>query len=184
VTRRARIAVTIGVLASLQILAVVVFRAVQRSRAPEAGTSFEAEPLAVAEPAPAMIARRIDGSEVSIAWPSPRMRIVHFWATWCEPCRDELPGLLAFARDMRDRGLDVVAVAVDDEWRAIHAFFDGSVPPEIVMAVDATAHRRFGVSTLPDSYLVDRAGKLIERYHGARDWQAPAARDHLLTLVR
>jgi thiol-disulfide isomerase/thioredoxin len=112
------------------------------------------------------------------------MRIVHFWATWCPPCVKELPSLLAFAREMRERGVEVVAIAVEDDWKDIATFFDGAIPPEVIVETDAAAHKRFGVSTLPDSYLVDRTGKVVERYHGARDWQAPAAREHVLARVR
>ncbi|MCB9508200.1 MAG: hypothetical protein H6697_11135 [Myxococcales bacterium] len=76
-----------------------------------------------------------------------------------------------------------VAVAVDDDWTDVRAFFDGDVPPEIVVATDPDVHKRCGVSTLPDSYVVDRAGILVERFHGERDWRATAARDHLLGFV-
>jgi thiol-disulfide isomerase/thioredoxin len=185
VTRGKRVAVVVGALVALQILAIVIYRAVERSRerTPSAAR-FAAERPAGPDVAPAVIGERVDGSRVEIEWPSSRIHIVHFWATWCEPCRAELPGLLALARDVRARGVNLVAIAVDDEWKDIRAFFAGDVPPEVVILDDASAHKRFGVSTLPDTYLVDRAGRLVERYFGARDWRAPAARDHLLTLVR
>lgn len=182
-TKRTRIAVTVGVLVGLQLAAIGIYRAVETSREPaSARVSFKTQPMA-AEQVPPLVGKRSDGSELRLAWPSQRMQIVHFWATWCEPCRDELPSLLAFARDMRERGLEVVAVAVDDDWKDIHAFFGGTVPQEVVIPTDATIHKRFGASSLPDSYLVDRSGKLVERYHGARDWRAGVARDHFLALV-
>ncbi len=184
-TRGKRVAVVVGVLVALQVLALVVYRAVERSRGGTSRTArFEAERLDGSDVAPALAGKRADDSGVAITWPSARMQLVHFWATWCEPCRDELPGLLAFARDMRARGIDVVAIAVDDDWKDIRAFFAGNVPREVVVLDDATAHKRFGVSTLPDTYLVDRAGRLVERYQGARDWRTTAARDHLLSVVR
>lgn len=73
----------------------------------------------------------------------------------------------------------MVAIAVDDDWKDIATFFGGTVPPEVVIETTGAAHKRFGVSTLPDSYLVDRSGKLLERYHGARDWSSDAAREHI-----
>lgn len=183
-TRPVRIAIAVGVLAALQVAAVLVYRAVERSRQPRAPSArFEGERLRGAEAAPPLNATRADGSPVAIAWPSERIRVVHFWATWCKPCRTELPGLLALARDLRTRGVDVVAVAVDDDWTDIRAFFDGDVPPEVVIATDPAVHKRFGVSTLPDSYVVDRAGMLVERFHGERDWRTETARNHLLDLV-
>lgn len=184
-TRRAKIAIAICALAALQVLAILVYRSVQRSRAAPPGASrFAAERLGGLEPAPPLTGKRADGLPVSIRWPSSRISIVHFWATWCEPCRDELPGLLALSRDLRAHDIDIVAVAVSDQWTAIRAFFGGVVPPEVVVLDDPAAHKRYGTSTLPDTYVVDRAGRLVERYHGARDWRSAAARDHLLTLVR
>jgi thiol-disulfide isomerase/thioredoxin len=183
-TRRGRIVVAIGVLVGLQLLAVLVYVAVQRSREPAVSVAgFSGERLDRSEPAPGFAAAGVDGTPVSVSWPSDRVRIVHFWGTWCEPCREELPSLLAFGRGMRDRGIEVVAIAVDDDWRDIRTFFGGVVPPEVVIATDPTVHKRFGVSTLPDSYLVDRAGRLVERFHGERDWRDPAARDHVLGLM-
>ena len=182
-TRRTRVVLVVAALIALQLAAIAVYRAVERGRG--AGTSpprFRAERLDAPEAAPAFAANRRDGTAVAISWPAPRARLVHFWGTWCEPCRRELPTLLAFARSTP--GVELVAVAVDDEWASIDIFFGGTVPPEVVIATDAAMHKRYGVATFPDSYLVDRTGKLIERYHGARDWQSAAARDHLRPLTR
>lgn len=177
-TRRARIAIGVGVLAALQIGAVMTYLLVQRSRESKASASFAVERSSIAEVAPPIRAQRADGSALTLTWPAQRTRIVHFWATWCPPCVKELPGLLAFARDMRERGLEVVAIAVEDDWKDIATFFGGTVPPEVIVETDGAAHQRFGVSTLPDTYLVSPAGKVVERYHGARDWRTPAARAH------
>ncbi len=177
-TRRARIGMLVAVLATLQLGALAVYLGVERGRGGGQGAPrFEAERLEAQELAPAFAAHRRDGTAVAISWPSPRPRLVHFWGTWCPPCRRELPSLLAFARSTP--GVEVVAVAVEDDWASIDAFFGGAVPPEIVISTDPATHRRYGASTLPDSYLVDRAGKLVERYHGAREWQSAAARAHL-----
>jgi thiol-disulfide isomerase/thioredoxin len=180
VTRRWRILLALAILVALQLGALLAYRAVEASRRPR--VTFAAEPLR-GDAAPAFEAARADGAAVSVRWPAAPVRLVHFWATWCAPCRDELPGLLAFGRALRGHGLEVVAVAVDDEWSDIAAFFGGAVPPEVVRARDPAAHKRFGVSTLPDSYAVDPGGRLVERFHGARDWRSSAARAHFVHLL-
>lgn len=182
-TRGARIGAAVVALAALQLAVIVIYRTVERGRGGGASTAvprFAAERLDAREVAPAFTAHRRDGSAVAISWPSPRLRLVHFWGTWCEPCRRELPSLLAFARSTP--GLELVAVAIDDTWASIETFFGGAIPLEVVIPTDAATHKRYGAATLPDSYLVDRTGKLVERYHGARDWQSAAARDHLQPL--
>lgn len=183
-TRRARIVVTICVLAGVQLAAVGIYVAVRRSREAKPAAMFAAARSSIAETAPTITAKRADGSAVTITWPAPRTRIVHFWATWCPPCVKELPSLLAFAREMREHGVEVVAISVEDDWKDISTFFGGTIPPEVIVETDAAAHKRFGVSTLPDSYLVDKDGRLVERYHGARDWGTRAAREHVLARLR
>jgi thiol-disulfide isomerase/thioredoxin len=183
-SKRARIAIAVGVLAGLQLAALGIYLAVQRAReAPR--DAFPAQRVTSSERAPTITGTRASGAGVELAWPAPRMRILHFWGTWCAPCVKELPSLLAFARAMRQRGadLEIVAIAVNDDWNAVTAFFQGAVPAEVVIESDA-AHKRFGVSTLPDTYLVDRAGALVERYHGARDWSTAVARQHILSRLR
>lgn len=181
-TRPLKIVLAVGVLAAVQGLAILVYLAVQRARTTPQPAPFVAERLAGTEFAPAVTGVRGDGSPVALRWPSTRISIVHFWATWCAPCRDELPGLLALSYELRARDIDIIAVAVNDSWPDIRSFFGGAVPREIVVLDDPAAHERFGTSTLPDTYTIDRAGHLIERYHGARDWRSPAARARLLTL--
>lgn len=180
-TRPVRIAAVVTVLAVAQVAAVLVYRAVERSRAPRtAAPSFEGERLRGTEAAPPLDTARADGTPFSVTWPADRVRLVHFWATWCEPCLTELPGLLVLARELR---VELVAVAVDDEWDDIRRFFAGEVPPEVVVARDPAIHKRFGVSTLPDTYVVDDRGRLVERFHGARDWRTPAAREYVSSLL-
>jgi thiol-disulfide isomerase/thioredoxin len=184
-TRRTRIAVTIAVLVGLQLAAVGIYVAVQRSRDASPAPGFASDPVALAETAPSITGTRADGSQVTLGWPAPHARLVHFWGTWCPPCIEELPSLLAFARAMRPLGVEVVAIAVDDTWTDIAAFFGAApIPPEVVVETDRAAHQRLGVSTLPDTYLVDRSGRVLERYHGARDWSAAAARDHIRARLR
>jgi len=99
------------------------------------------------------------------------------WATWCAPCRVELPKLLELGRELDRAGRgSVVAVVVDDDWTAVRRFFGGVIPPEVVAVKGHTANNLYDVSTLPDTYLVDADGNVRLRFRGARDWQDPAAR--------
>lgn len=174
-TRRRQIGLGIAALLIVQLAALGIYRVVERRRAAPT-RPFRAQVLTDPAPAPPLVGTRAGGAPVALTWPAVGPRLVHFWATWCEPCRRELPGLLALTRALK---LELVAIAVDDDWGEIGAFFDGAVPSEIVIERAGDAHRGLGVSTLPDSYLVDPRGRVVERYDGARDWRTPAARAHL-----
>lgn len=102
--------------------------------------------------------------------------LLHFWATWCPPCKQELPGILELGRELAQKGeLHLVAVTMDKDWAALRDFIGGEIPVEIMMdggaAVDA-----FGVSTLPDTWLLGADGRVRLRFGGARDWRTPLAR--------
>lgn len=111
-----------------------------------------------------------------------RPALLHFWATWCAPCRDELPRVLALASSLAE--VDVWCVATDAKWEAVLGYFHGQVPASVVHDVDGKLAQRLGVSELPDSYLVDQFGRVHARALGTRRWDATALRAALTTEGR
>ena len=134
-------------------------------------TPFAVE--ALSEPAPPLRTAR----QEQPVDPPKRPHLVHFWATWCGPCKEELPHLLAVTES-----LDVPLVAVTDEpWPVVEAYFQHSVPDGIVRDLGGDAAARWGVSGLPDTFVV-RDGQIVGRMGGPRDWQTPEARAFLQQL--
>ena len=171
-----RMVIALAVLVAIQAAALAIYRWKRSSPTP---SEFALEKLKPA-PAPELAFERPDGSRSSLAGSRGKVVMVHFWATWCEPCRKELPGLLALAKE---RDLSLLAVSIDDTWEQVHTFFEGNVPDAIARPVTEGVHRRFGASTMPDTYLVDAAGRLTIRYAGARDWSSAPARASLAAAI-
>ena len=71
-------------------------------------------PVRVGERAPALVVARLDGAVFDLAALRGKVVIINFWATWCSPCRAEMPQLDAFYRRYRARGLELLGVSVDD----------------------------------------------------------------------
>lgn len=175
-----RVLIGIGVLVAVQAAAIGIYL-LKRDR--PSAPAFAVEPLSP-HPVPALGFERADGTTGSLGELAGNVVMVHFWATWCEPCRDELPGLLALANDLERAGrFRLIAVAVDDEWEAIRPFFGANIPRAVARPDIADAHRRFGASTLPDTYLIDARSNVVVRYAGARDWRTAAARAHLVHAI-
>jgi thiol-disulfide isomerase/thioredoxin len=140
-------------------------------------------PLTPGQSSYVLEARR-DGQVVPVTLASfdARVVFVNFWGTYCPPCVDELPSLLALARSKDPKDLVVVAVAYDDSWQAIDDFFaknaSAQVPPNFVIVRDpnSTAKRdlkaAFGTDKIPESYLV-RGGRIEAKFVNARDWIDP-----------
>jgi hypothetical protein len=76
------------------------------------------------------------------------------------------------------------AISVDEDWALIEKFLGGAVPVEVVRARERAQYKRYGVSSLPDSYLVSASGKLLARYAGPQDWSSSTARDAVIAALR
>lgn len=171
-----RMVIALAVLVAIQAIAFGLYRWKQST--PQR-SEFAFETLSAAK-APELAFERPDGSRSSLADSRGKVVMVHFWATWCEPCRKELPGLLKMANE---RGLALIAVSIDDTWEQIRTFFGGDVPSAIARPLSEGVHRRFGASTMPDTYLVDAMGQLTVRFAGARDWSTAESRAALEQAV-
>jgi len=122
------------------------------------------------EPAPDIVVEDRDGARIPLGARTPRFQLVHFWATWCPPCRVELPALLEQGRRHADQ-LTVWAVAVDPDWETVERFLARPATRPVVRDPGGAA-RAYGVTVLPDTYLVDPGGRIVARFAGARNWRA------------
>lgn len=161
----------------------VYFEVEEGRRAPDDAT-FLYEELPI-RPAPELTLTGLDGSSRKLSEFRGRPVLLHFWATWCPPCKEELPGLLELGHKLAgEGGPRVIAVSLDPDWQAVREFFGGAVPPEIVRDESETATTGYGLSTLPDTYLLAGDGTVRLRFFGARDWRAPRATEVLLELEK
>ena len=110
---------------------------------------------------------------------------INFWATWCPPCREEMPAMERLLRQTKKDGLVMLAVSVDADPRQIVPFlaehdftFAIGLDPKMELA-DA-----YGVRALPASFIVDREEYLVASALGPRDWDTPATRALVAALSR
>jgi len=99
--------------------------------------------------------------------------LLNFWATWCPPCRKEMPSMSALYRKYADRGLKVVAVSVDRDISDLSAFVrEYDLPFQVLHDADSAVSHSYGVFRYPETFLIDRQGNV--RYHlvGAVEWMS------------
>jgi peroxiredoxin len=120
----------------------------------------------VGQPAPEIGLNDLAGQPVRIAGLRGKVVLVDFWATWCSPCRLELPFLDRLSRQYAAQGLVVVGVSVDNELSNVRSFLARN-PVGFRVAHDArkAVVARYGGQSMPSSYLVDRRGR-VRYYHG------------------
>jgi thiol-disulfide isomerase/thioredoxin len=124
--------------------------------------------------APGFELRDIAGRAWSPAKLLGRPVLVSFWATWCQPCVEEMPSLEALARELGDRAT-VLAVSVDEDWDAIRRFFPRGTPLTVLLDPAATVPGRYGTSKYPESFLIGRDGRVRHAFINQRDWSIPEA---------
>lgn len=111
------------------------------------------------EPAPALVVPQLDGSPFDLAQLRGKIVIVNFWATWCPPCREEMPALDAFYTKYRDRGVALIGVSVDrsrDGDDVIKAMAVLHYPAAILSQAESDG---FGKpSVLPETFIIDGSG--------------------------
>jgi cytochrome c biogenesis protein CcmG/thiol:disulfide interchange protein DsbE len=132
----------------------------------------------VGKPAPTLVATDTQGRSVDVASYRGRWVLLNFFATWCGPCKVEHPQLLAFDAQGRANGnAAVVSVAFDDEPSAVAKFFqdNGGTWP-VVAEGNAQIALDYGVVKLPESYLIDPDGKVVEKIEGGVTADALEAR--------
>ena len=152
----------------LPLLSIAAAIQVQRAGSPGvAATLPGATPAAhqqVNRPAPELALPRLDtGAELRLNTLRGRPVIVNFWASWCAPCRRELPALEAFARQHSGPdAMQVLAVNVGEAAAQVRSFLDeaGVRDLSVLLDTDSRANAAWGAFALPASFLIDRAGRI------------------------
>jgi peroxiredoxin len=118
--------------------------------------------------APDFALKDADGKVVHLSDYKGKVVLLDFWATWCGPCKIEIPWFMELQRANKDKGFEVLGVAMDDEgWETVKPFLaDLGVNYRVVMGNDQTAQMYGGVDALPTTFLIDRSGKIAAVHVG------------------
>ncbi|OIO68645.1 MAG: hypothetical protein COW19_02615 [Zetaproteobacteria bacterium CG12_big_fil_rev_8_21_14_0_65_55_1124] len=167
---RARLCVALAVLFALWVLSPQ--SAAAAGTLDEAMQSFGVQIPSEHKPAPDFSLSMAGSGTDTLKNHHGRLVLLHFWATWCVPCRKEMPLLHHLDRELSAKGLSIVCVNVDrgDEQK-VHDFMQ-EVSPRFHTLLDpeGVVRNRYEVRALPTSYLIGGDGKIIGRFIGERGW--------------
>ena len=145
----------------------------------------ESPGVAIGEAAPDFTLSTLTPGSVLLRNYRRQVVVLNFWATWCPPCVEETPSLENFAEQMRDQGVTVIGISVDQDRMAVQKFVERfHISYLIALDSDQGVANRYGTSKFPETYILDRDGRVAEKLIGAIDWQDPRIVSFVQELTR
>ena len=150
------------------------------------GTGAQAElqsltPIPNTPMAPDFTLDDLNGDAHSLSDYRGRVVILNFWATWCPPCRREMPSMERAWQQLKKHDVVMLAVDVGEDLDTVYTFLaDYPVSFPLLLDEEAEVVRKFPVRGLPTSYVIDPEGRLVYQAIGGREWDEP----ELLEKVR
>ncbi len=135
-------------------------------------------PEAERKAAPDFLSENLAGGNAGLTDYKGKLILLNFWATWCMPCRVEMPGMERLWQKYKEKDFVIVAISNDDESSRsrIETFqkkLDLSFP--ILLDPESEINDQYKVSSMPTSFLIDANGKVISRIVGSEEWSSPDA---------
>ncbi|MDQ6978632.1 MAG: TlpA disulfide reductase family protein [Mariprofundaceae bacterium] len=125
----------------------------------------------------------VDGQPHSL--PQGEVVLLHFWATWCAPCREEIPSMVAMYNVLKAQGLKVFAVSTDKNGDDVREFIQlHHISFPVVRDVDVSFANRYGITGYPETYIINRQGVVVKHIVGPAPWQNPDTRAWLMSLLK
>ncbi|MFH0989485.1 MAG: TlpA disulfide reductase family protein [bacterium] len=143
-------------------LAVIIFLALTTS------VLAQSKPMA-----PDFSLKTSDGKVIQLDQYKGKVVVVNFWATWCPPCRQEIPGFLKVYKSYRSKGLEIIGIALDQEgWEVVTPFVKKQkLTYPVVIGTQDVVRKFGGIQSIPTTFLVDKSGTVVKRQVGYWDEQ-------------
>jgi len=145
------------------------------------------QPLVVAgTPAPDFALPGLDGKIVRLSDFKGKVVFLNIWATWCSPCREEMPSMEKLYQEMKGQPFEMLAVSIDILGAKAVAPFMAELKLSFPALLDpqGTLERQYGTTGVPESFIIDKEGIIAAKVIGARDWTAPDAVQFLKKLAQ
>jgi thiol-disulfide isomerase/thioredoxin len=126
----------------------------------------------------------MDKESVKLSGLKGKVVFLNFWATWCGPCRGEMPSMESLYQKFKDKGLEIAAVNAGENSKDVGAFMKTnklSFPAALDSSGDINA--RYGVRAIPTTVIIDRKGMIIARITGSLNWDSPKITAAFETLL-
>ncbi len=140
--------------------------------------------------APPFVFKRFDKpGSIDLSKYRGKVIFLNFWASWCPPCREEMPSMEQLARKYKGRDLVMIAASQDDDQAQLRAFLkqvmpDGELVMEVGLDPGGQTAKLYGTQLLPETYIIDRDGRVVARFVNKYDWMRPEVDRFIERLLR
>jgi len=127
----------------------------------------------------------LDGTKISLSQYKGKVVFLNFWATWCGPCRSEMPSMEAVYQSLKDKGLEILAVNLGDSKNEVSTFMNqNKLNFPAVLDEKNTTGSSYNVRAIPTTYIIDKRGLIVARIIGSINWNTPKIISALETVLQ
>ncbi len=116
----------------------------------------------------------LESSDVKLSDYRGKVVFLNFWATWCPPCRSEMPSMDRLYGKLHESGLEILAVDLQEPKDTVRKFVkDNKLAFTVLLDTKGAVGGAWGAQSIPTTYLIDRKGGILARTIGGREWDSP-----------
>jgi peroxiredoxin len=113
---------------------------------------------------------------------------LNFWASFCEPCKREMPSMERLVRQYQDQGLEMLAISLDPQQEDMERFMSEFLPGQrsamtVLWDPSGDSSQTYGTELIPETYIIDRQGHIVARFVNEYDWTRPEAKQMIEALL-
>ncbi len=118
--------------------------------------------------APAFTLADLNGKSVSLSDFHGKVVVLDFWATWCPPCRREIPDFIDLQKEYGPRGVQIVGIALDEPEKVQAFARQNGMNYPVLLGSDDVSMKYGGIEGIPTTFIIDKSGKIVNRFEGFR----------------
>jgi thiol-disulfide isomerase/thioredoxin len=169
----------------LLLTAVALLPACSKEKSPAKSAAVSASKAVEGAAAPDFTVKDLVGKDVTLSALKGSVVLVNFWATWCPPCKEEIPSMIKLNKAMAGKAFRMLAISIDEGGKeAVDNFFKGSKDLPCYLDAEAKTSQLYGTTGVPETFIVDKQGIIQKKIVGGMDWSNPEVIAYLDELLK